>query len=197
MKKSPLLSLLTAAGVLLPAAVALAEGGHGGGHGEHHAPDFWHGLVIGAVNSGILFTVLIVALRKPLSEYFASRSKELKDAIEAAGKAKAEAERMLADAKAKHAGAAAEVSALKAKFEADSRAEREHMLREAEKTAARIVTDSKAMAEGERERALNELRAEANRLATELAEKKVRELITPEDQTRIANDFAVRLGRVQ
>jgi len=197
MKKCSLLSILTFSGVVLSAGIALAESGHGGGHGEHHEPDFWHGLIIGAVNSAILFTVLIVALRKPLSEYFASRSKELKDAIEAAGKAKAEAERMLADAKAKHAGTAAEVAALKTKIEADAKAEREHMLRESEKTAARIVTDAKAMAEGERERALNELRAEANRLATELAEKKVRELITPDDQARIASDFAARLGRVQ
>ena len=52
--------------------------------------------------------------------------------------------------------------------------------------AGRIAPGSRVLDVGCGDGALlAELRAEANRLATELAEKKVRELITPDDQARI------------
>lgn len=174
---------------LLPVSAAYAAGG-----GEH---SFGHTVIVGVVNSGILFTALIFALRKPLREYFSTRARDLKEAIEAAGKARVEAERLLAEAKDKIAKADADVAALRQRFETEAKAESEHLRREAEKTATRIIEDAKAMAEGERERALIALRAEANRLATELAEQKARSTITASDQTRLAGEFVTRLGGVQ
>lgn len=174
--------------VLSITTAAHAAGGEGG---------FWAGFTVSAVNSVVLFGLLGFLLRKPLSEYFVRRSTEIRDAIEAAGKARADAEQTLAEAKQKVANADAELAALRKKFENDAKAEREHLIREAEKTADRIISDANLVAEGERDKALVTLRAEANRLATELAEKKVREKITADDQARLAGDFVSRLGGVQ
>ncbi len=187
---------VTALPLVLSATVAFAEAEHGG-HGEGGEVDFWGTLIVGVVNSGLLFTALIILLRKPLSEYFVKRSKDIDDAINAAAKAKADAERVLAEAKQKVAGAEADIANLRKRFESEAQAERDHMLKEAEKTAARIVNDARMMAEGERDRALHDLRTEANRLATELAEKKVREKITTDDQKRLAEDFVAKLGGVK
>ena len=187
----PLLAVLVLAG----ARLALA-GEHGHGGEEHHEVHFWADMTANFVNSAILFTMLYFALRKPLGDYFKNRSDDVRKAIDAASKARTDAELLLKEAKERVASAETEIGTLRAKFESESQAERDYMIKEAEKTAARIIADAKSMAEGERERAIVALKAEASRLAAELAEKKVRAEINAGDQDRLAKEFVGKLGRV-
>ena len=68
-------------------------------------------------------------------------------------------------------------------------AEREKALQEATATAARLRAEAERQAEYDLARARRELRAEAAKLAAELAEKEVRQKMTDADRARLVQEF--------
>lgn len=183
-----------AASMLLPVA-AFAAGAPA--DGAHHAPHVanWWGLgeqyketpALGwlTITFVIFATALILILKKPLNIHLENRSIAVKRAIEEARRAKDDAEARAKAAEAKLAALDSEVRKMKADFEAQGKSEAERLENVGRVTAARIQKDAEDTIAAEVDRAQQVLRAEAGRLALELAEERIKAVVTAEDDARL------------
>lgn len=147
----PVLSVLLVLSLALAAPAFAEEAPHGGG-GEHGGggASFLIPDVAVAIATILVFVLLLVVLKKaawgPILSGLQAREKGIRDAIEGAEKANADAKAMLAEYTQK-VGKAAE----------EARAIVEEGRRDAEQLKARIVAEGTAEAGRERERALRDI----------------------------------------
>ena len=195
-------SWLTFGGLDCPYAVAAdsAEAEHGGGHGGDHSGDpnplavdldlAWWTLVV----FGVLFFILSKFAWPVISAALVEREKRVEDNIAQAEAKHEEAKQLLAEHEARLAGTADEVRALL-----------EEARRDAEHTKAHILEDAKKAADAERDRAIRDVQRATDHamkglaetsanLAVDLAEKVVRQTITPEQQSVLVRDALDKLG---
>jgi F-type H+-transporting ATPase subunit b len=141
----------------------------------------------------ILITVLWYFVSGPLNEMFRSRRQELKTAIDAAESARQEAEARYTEYQRRLAKLDEELAAIRAEFKAEAEAEKTKMLAEADKQAQRIKTEAGFTAKQELLMAQYRLREEAARLAVEVAEKVIREVIDDSDRDRLLNEYLTKI----
>lgn len=192
--------LLVTALTLLPAIALAAEEAHGGG-GGHHAPhvEWWKpsmaappvGWLI--VDFAIFLFLLVRFGGGPLSSYLTNRHNAVKKAIEEAQAAKAEAERKAREYDERVRSLDAEVAKIRDEFKRSGEAVQARVLESAKRSAERIAADAKSTIAAEEARAQQQLKAEAARLALELAEKAVREKVGAPDHKRLNEDFVREL----
>jgi len=151
-------------------------------------------LTIGRVfNLGLVIAVLVWALRKPLSAFFAGRSQAIREQLEEAQKARAEAEAKLAEAGERMTRVEDELRELKRTAEAEAQEEYERLLATAERDAGKILDRARQEIEGMTRAARLELKAHAASLAVQIAEERIRSEITPEDRERLFGSFVTEL----
>jgi F-type H+-transporting ATPase subunit b len=180
----PILSLT--AGIILMSDVALAaeEGGKWGA---------W--LEVGKVfNLLLVVAVLVWAVRKPLSNFFASRSQAIRDQLAEAQRARMEAETKLAEIESRMSRLDDEIREIKAAAEKESKEEYERLLAAAEQDAEKIVERSRQEIEGITRSAQKELKLHVAELSVRMAEEKIRGEITDADRERIFSQFVTKLG---
>ncbi len=136
---------------------------------------------------------LVYYMRKPMRSFFASRHESVKHAVEEAQKAKAEAEAKFAEYQKKMNALDQELAELRETMKRSAESERARMVSDAEDAKRRIERDTEAVIAMELERARQALKIEAADLALKMAEDILRREINPEDQKRLANDFASEL----
>jgi F-type H+-transporting ATPase subunit b len=142
----------------------------------------------------LLFAILSTLAWPKISQALEEREKRIEGSLAAAAAKHEDAKRLLAEHEAKLAGAAAEVRALL-----------EEARRDAEATKAEIVSEAKAAAQQERQRALRDIdiakdhalkdiaETSAN-MAVDLAGKVIRETIKPEKTQEIVREALSRLS---
>ncbi len=182
-------------GIALVAASssALAKGGEGG-HGEPHVANWW-GLGSAHANEPalgfvmitfVVFVSALVWILKPrIRSLLEERSYNVRKAIEEAQRAHAAAEARARDAEAKLASLAGEMLKLRGEFEAQGQAEMQRIEKVAAETAVRIAKDAEDTIQAETERARTVLRSEAAKLALELAEQRIRQALSSDDDARL------------
>ena len=186
-----MLLLVAAAAVLVSpaAAVAAEEGG---------ASKWGALLIIGKTfNLAIVVGLLVWVARKPLANFYASRSQLIRDQLDEALKSKAEAEARLAGMEARMSRVDQELAEVKAAAEVDARAEYERLLAEARSDAERIVLRARQDIEGLTRAAQIELKDYAADLAIRCAEEQVQREISDEDRRRLFATFMDKLGGSQ
>ena len=141
----------------------------------------------------ILITILWYFAAGPLNEMFRSRRQDLKTAIDAAEQARLEAEARYAEYQKRLARLDDELAAIRAEFKAEAEAEKKKMLAEAEKQSQRIKTEAEFTAKQELLMAQYRLREDAARLAVEVAEKVIREVIDDSDRDRLLNEYLTKI----
>ena len=177
-----------------------AGAGHGDGHGSGHSGDP-NPLAVDldlAVWTGVVFVVLFLVLSKfawpVISSALVEREQRIEDNISSAEAKHEEAKQLLAQHEAKLAGAADEVRALL-----------EEARRDAEHTKNSILEEAKQAADAERDRAVRDVERAADNamkglaetsanLAVDLAEKVVRQSITPEQQASLVREALDKLA---
>jgi F-type H+-transporting ATPase subunit b len=180
--------LVIAAVLLLLPQVLLAAEESGGRWGV------W--LTIGRLfNLGLVIAVLVWALRKPLSAFFASRSQAIREQLEEAQKARAEAEAKLAEAGERMKRVEDELRDLKQTAEAEAQEEYGRLLAAAEKDADKIIERARQEIEGMTRAARMDLKAHAASLAVQMAEERIRSEMTPEDRERLFGNFVTELRK--
>ena len=112
---------------------------------------------------------------------------EAKEAKEAAQKALREVEGRL---KAKDA----EIEAIIAAAKRSGEQERDQIIEDSARLKAQIVEQAKTNIDFEVKHAKEVIKAEAVEIAMELAEKKIKEKITKDDQEKLLQDSLVRIG---
>lgn len=132
--------------------------------------------------------------KKPLGDFLKKRTEliektlnEAKEAKEAALKALKEAEERL---KTKDAEVEAIISAAKKSGEV----ERDRIIEESGKLKEKILEQAKTNIEYELKHAKEAIKAEAVELAMELAEKKLKDKLTKEEQEKLLDESLVKIG---
>jgi F-type H+-transporting ATPase subunit b len=170
------------------AGMAYAAGG--GGH-EAGPPTSqqWLLLVFTCIN----FAVFVFLLRRftsaPLRDFLRGRRKEIVDMMAEAAREKAEAEALKSEYEAKLAGLEDAKRELIAEVRRMAESDAEKLMAAASEAAGRLKRDAERAAKSDHDRAVRELRAEAARLATELAADEIRRRLDPSARQRLVEEF--------
>ena len=184
--------------VLSTAAVVYAsggEGGHGGGHGVSPAQlkDFgWR-----ILNFAVLAAILIWAIKKAnVKGSLAERQAQIEKNLSEAREAREAAEAKLAEYTDKLAKANMEVETLRISMMKDAEAEKQRIVAEAKLAAQKLVEQAAQAADQEVLKARNELRAEAARLAVEMAAGRVAGAVQKADHDRFVDEYLGKVGQL-
>ncbi len=142
----------------------------------------------------ILAGLLGYLAKKHGGPFFAARSQQLREGLEAGKKAQAEAEKVAAGVQAKLATLDREIANLKASAQTELERETQRIRRDTDNELQRIEQHTAAELESLGKRATLELRQYAASLAVDLAEQKVRARMTPAVQSGLIEGFASDLS---
>lgn len=184
-------AILSAAVLLLTfAGVALASSGGG----NEAAPKGW---VITdtykVMNFAVLATALFLLAKKPVKEFFSSRTTGIQEELQGLEQKKAESEKILAGYASKIASLDQEAERIVADYVAQGEDAKKRILAEAEAQAIKLEEMAKRSIEQEFKRAKDELRQEIAEKALAKAEVLVRESISKEDQDRLVDDYLAKV----
>jgi F-type H+-transporting ATPase subunit b len=177
-------SLLLAGLAAFPETVLAAEKGEKWG--------IW--LSLGSLfNMLLVVGVLIWFVRKPLSDFFSSRSESIREQLAEAQKARADAEARLAEVQSRMSRLDDELKEIASAAEKDAQEEYKRLLARAEQDAEKIVERSRQEIEGMTRTAQHALRLHAAELSVRLAEEKIQNEISGPDHERLFNRFVAKL----
>jgi F-type H+-transporting ATPase subunit b len=184
-----LVALLAGAAWLILAGVAL---GAEAAHDEHGVTpekiqDFIWRTANFLVFAGILGYLLIKKF--PVKNFFAQRSQEIAQTLSDLEAKKLAAQKALKEAEARLAQVAAERDQIIQLFVEEGQLERAKIIEKAEMVASRIKEMAALSISQETKKAIQELKQEVANQATEMAEKIIREKITPTDQQRLVDEY--------
>lgn len=156
---------------------------------EHAAPaldgHYWWNQFIKFFNIALVVGALIYFLRKPVIGFFRKRADQIEDDLQAAERARVEAEKRLQEVEAEVAALEVKVQEIKDSAAKEGEVEKQRIIDNANEEAARIV----ANAEREIENRIKSGRAELKRYAAQLAVERARKLI--EDRMDDSTDKAI------
>ena len=174
----------------LPAAAWAASGA------EHHAPsihDIWFPL-----GNFLIYVFILAKYALPLvREFLNSRRQEVLSTIARAGEAKAAAELLVSDYKAKIAGLDREIQSIQTALREDGEREKGRLVSEAHMLARKIMEDAQFLSDQEIKLARQNLRQEMAVQAEAAARDLVERNLSPADQTRLAEEFIRNIGQTR
>ena len=183
------------AGSFALATVLLPELALAAGDGGHHEPS-WTLTGLAGVNF-VIFCLIMHRLAWPLvKEYLQDRHDGVVEALEAAARAKQEAETLKAEFEARMKSLEDEAARARAEVLELAQTEAKKLVAQAEKTADHIRRDAQLVADQEVARARRALQAESANLVTKMATELVASQITPKDQERFVADFLAETPEV-
>ncbi len=165
-------------------------------HAAEGAESGWGGalLFIGRVfNLAIVIGLLVWVARKPLANFYASRSESIREQLAEARRARLEAESKLAEMETRMSRLDQELGEMRAAAEKDAEQEYRRLVDTAEEEANKIVFKAKEEIDGITREAYLDLKSHAADLAVNLAGQKVRGQITDEDRRRLFENFLAGL----
>lgn len=186
------LSISILAVSILPAAVALASGG-GDGHGI--SPAVWKDFGWRVLNFIVLVAILVWAAKKAnMKGSLADRQAQIEKNLREAAQAREAAEAKLMEYTDKLAKANQEVDELRASMMRDAETEKLRIVAEAKLAAEKIAVQAAQVAGQELLKARADLRAEAGRLAVELAAGKLSSAVQKGDHDRFVQEYLGKVG---
>ncbi len=182
--------LLTLIIILINAVVFAAEG-----HGA--APSLFSlDFLFRLINFAILFGGLGYILSKPLKNFLKQRSQNVRQAIEEAKKAKADAESKARFYEEKLSQLEAEVTAMMEQFKKEAEEEKLRIVKEAEEQIEKTKERMQKSLEQEKLRIKEEVMREAANMAVILAEEMIKKNLTIEDQKKWVQEYIKMMERV-
>jgi F-type H+-transporting ATPase subunit b len=178
--------------LVLTLVVAVPAFSATGGGGEAHGPDL-KAFLWQVVNFAILVAILLFFARKPIRDLLKNRTESIQKSIEEAREAREKAEEALAKVEERLKEKDREVADILATAERSGLKEREAIIEEGERLSRKIVEQARANIEYELKQAREAIKAEAVELAMELAEKKIREKLSEEEQKRLFEESLKKL----
>jgi F-type H+-transporting ATPase subunit b len=185
-------TLVLAACSLTHAAPLLAsEAGHGGAQAARLSS-----LLFPAINFAIFAVIIARYVVPALREHLRRRSADIAAVAEEARAALVAAQEALATVERQRTGLAAESESIRHDLAAVASRQAQRLLVHTEESAQRRLADAALVAEQERRRALEAVRAETAAAAAEIAEVRIRAALTPHDQEafvrRLLTDVTTR-----
>jgi len=150
-------------------------------------------LLYRAANLLLLIGVIAYFARKPIREFFSERRTAIEKDLKEAADLRREAEARYAKWQRKLVDLDAELEQIRATFRERAEAERAQIIADANATAERIRSDTRAAIEQELRKSREVLSEEAANLAVELAADLLREHVTAADRDRLVTEFIERV----
>jgi F-type H+-transporting ATPase subunit b len=176
------------------AALALLHAGPAFGAGAEL--EFWKGL-----NFLMILAAIVWVVRKYGKPFFRGRTREIRKQMVEAEEIRAEADRRTAEVEARLANLEAEIEALRREALEHQRAENERFSRRMAGEMAKIQAQAEAEIGAAGKQARLEVKRYAAQLAVGLAERRIREGMTPAVQNALVDSFvkgiAAPASRVQ
>ena len=179
----PGLALLAACAVVLGTAGTAwaAEGGHGPSNMAEWVMHYTQVTGWALLTFVIVLTILWKKLFPPIVEALDKRAATIRESLEAAQKAKEEAEAMIAEHESNLEKARAEGRAIVEEAKADANKVKDGIVKDARKEAGEIGERGKRELELAKQSAVDDLYAQASNLSFELAEKVIEKSLQPAD----------------
>jgi F-type H+-transporting ATPase subunit b len=182
-----------ATGTFLFAALAFAE--EEAAHGGHEETmTFMGDWLPRLVNFAIIAGIVIYFMRKPTRDFFKNRTSEIAKALEESKLARERANAALAEMDRKVKDLEAEMGRLIADARNRGEKDRETLIVEGKKVSQDVQAQVKQGIDVELQKARAALAVEAALLSLELAEGKIKEKISGQDQERIVKEYISKVG---
>ena len=148
-------------------------------------------------NFGILVGVLVYFLKGPIGLHLSSRTAAIRQDLVTAAETRAAATEQLAEIDRKLRTLPAELEALKAQGAQDLAAEQARIAQAAAADRERLLEQTRREIEVRLRVARRELTAHAAQLAVNVAETRIRQSITADDQLRLVDRYTAQLREVR
>jgi F-type H+-transporting ATPase subunit b len=183
--------------IILAASVGFASEGGEGAHHVDKGPQLkdlgWR-----VLNFAVLLGILGYAVKKAdVKGSLAARQVQIEKDLSDAQAGKAAAEAKLAEYRGRLEQATKEIDELQAAIIREGEQEKERIVAEARIAAQKIAAQAAQSAEQETVKARSELRAEAARLAVEIATGKLTGAIQKADHDRFVGEYLDKVGQIQ
>jgi F-type H+-transporting ATPase subunit b len=177
--------LLSILSILLTSAVAYAS--EAGGHED--TVKLWIDFAWRIFNFGILVWFLYWVAAKKIKEFFVDRRHNIKATIEEKLAEKEDTEKKFKEYSARLDKATEEIKNIFEMIKAQGQTEKEKIIEDAKKAAAKMIEDTQTRMEQELKAARNQLRAEAAELSVAMAEDLLKKNITPELHENMVKEY--------
>ncbi|CAN5782767.1 hypothetical protein BH18ACI5_BH18ACI5_07590 [soil metagenome] len=174
-----------------PAHPAQTTEGHGEKPEEHANETV--STIARLFNFAILVGVLVYFLKSPLVGYLVSRSAQIRQELVTASELRAAAAAQLAEIQARMATLPGELEGLRRQGAADVQSEQARIAEAATHERERLLTQTRREIEMRLRIAKRELTEHAAALAVQVAEQRIKRVITPEDQVRLIDRYSAQL----
>ncbi len=181
---SLILSLLP---IVLFACLSYASGGGEEGHGV--SAEMLKGFGLKALNTAIIIGFLFWMLAPKIKGFFGGRRQEIKESLENATAQKADAEKQYREYAQKIDKASLEIDGIFEMIKAQGVAEKQKIVEDAQKVAAKMKEDAQARIEQELSKASAQLRGEAVALSVQMAEEILKRNITAQDHEAMVKEY--------
>jgi F-type H+-transporting ATPase subunit b len=190
--KSALLKMAVLSFAVLVPVVAMAS--EGGGHADSGAilKDFLYR----CFNFALMVGLLAYFVTKPIRKGLRDRRTEIEKTLADAQAAREAAEAKYREYSDKLAKATEEIAGITEAIRREGELERDKILTAASELAVKIDREADNKAAGMVTKARAELRAEAARLAVELAEELLKKQVSADDQKRLVDEYMQKVGEL-
>lgn len=147
------------------------------------------------INFAIFVGLLGFFLRKPVKDFWNSRSHAIKFSLDESEHLKKAAEARHNDLQKRFSRLETDMKDLIQSLQREGDLEKKKLMEDASMMAARIKADSEKIIDQEYRRAREFLKEQAAQLAVEIGEKLVRENLKDQDQKRISDQYLAALER--
>jgi F-type H+-transporting ATPase subunit b len=177
--------LLSILAIVLTSSVAYAS--EGGGHED--SVKMWIDFAWRIFNFGILVWFLYWVAAKKIKEFFVDRRHNIKSAMEEKLAEKEETEKKFKEYSLRLDKATEEIKGIFEMIKAQGLTEKEKIIEDAKKAAAKMIEDTQARMEHELKSAKNQLRSEAAELSVAMAEELLKKNINQELHENMVKDY--------
>ncbi|HWR59169.1 MAG TPA: ATP synthase F0 subunit B [Thermodesulfovibrionales bacterium] len=168
--------------------VSLAFGSEGAAHGGIFDEYKWK-----VVNFAILVFVLVWFAKKPLKEFLKKRTEVIEKTLKEAQEAKELAQKALSAVEERLKLKDKEIEEILSRSRSAAEREKELLVKQGEQMKEKILEQAKNNIDYELRLAKDAIKAEAADIAIELAEKKLKERLTKEEQIRLIEESLKRM----
>lgn len=146
------------------------------------------------INFGILAFILFKFGKKPLQSFLKQRSELIEKTLKEAREAKEAAEKALQKVEERLKTKDKEIEEILSASKRSGEEVRESLIQQSDELREKILEQARVNIEYELKSAKEAIKAEAVEIAMELAEKKLKEKLTKEEQTRLLEESLAKIG---
>ncbi len=188
MKKRTIVRVFVFLFVLALAGIAFAAGPEGAAHESFFKEWGWK-----IINFLLIAAIIVYFARKPFAQFLKGRTEAIQKSLDEARTARELSEKALRDVEERLRLKDQEIAGIIAASTRSGEVEREALIKEAERMSRKVMEQARANVDFELKRARDAIRQEAAELAVELAERKLKEKLTPGEQKKLLEESLAKL----